>query len=144
MSGTGRLLIGFAAAALVAAFTAVILLRVPALFLPALLVAVLHVAALAAPAYLALRKRFAPSAPAVLAGAFLTGAVPAFLLLGFVGGSGGPGTNAWINGVQTISDGERTLAGWLRLLEAVGSFGACGLAGGLVFWLITKTPDPAE
>ena len=145
MPGTGRVLIGFAASAVVAALAAVLVMMTPALFTYALALAAFHVAIVAVPAYFLLRRQFAPSAPAILTGAFLTGFLPLFLFLAISSaGSGNPGTNAWSDGVQTVSDGVLTLAGWLQLVTFSAYFGACGLAGGLAFWLITRTERPAE
>ena len=145
MTGGGRLAIGFAAAAVVAAATAAVVMETPAAFVLALPVAALHVALIGAPVYLLLRRKLAPSALSILAGGFLTGAIPLFLFLAFASaGYGGRGTNVWSNGVQTIADGALTAAGWLELVAAAGYFGGCGLAGGLAFWLITRTPRAAE
>ena len=145
MTDAGRLAIGFSAAVVVAAVAASVLMETPAVFIFALPVAALHVVLIGAPAYLLLRKKLAPSAPAILAGAFLTGAVPLFLFLGLSSaGYGGRGSNVWSDGVQTIFEGELTLAGWLELVTMSGYFGACGLAGGFVFWLITRPPRSGE
>jgi hypothetical protein len=92
-------------------------------------VALLH-AALGLLAYFLLRLWFPISWLACVAAGFVIGALPVglFTLNIYVG-------TAWENGVLTIDEGRRTLAGWLSLLRASALFGLPGAVAGLIFWL---------
>jgi hypothetical protein len=68
----------------------------------------------------------------IAAGGFVTGAlVPALLLL-----FGPAAQQASIGGVETVADGHYTAAGWLENAGIVGGFGAAGIAGALLAWLL--------
>lgn len=117
------------AAALLAGLFAQSLQIVPIAFFLALPHASLGLAA-----FLVLRSRGPVTMTVCLIAGYLIGAIPLTLFASF---SPQP-SSAGIEGVLTVMDGRRTLAGWRYLLRNSAILGIYGSFAGAIFWLIAK------
>jgi hypothetical protein len=91
-------------------------------------------AALGLPIYLVARSREQDSALLAASIGFIVGAIfPSILIL-----SGPAADWATVGETATVVNGSYTVAGWLQNLLFIGFFGALGLCGGLIFWVIMR------
>jgi hypothetical protein len=126
------ILLGALAPALIVAGLSANLVVLPLAFA----VTLAHSIILGLPVALLYRARRWTRLGAVIAGAFLIGAIPGGLVTWPMRPSL-KGT-ASVDGITTMIDGVPTLAGWLGYLESLAIFGAYGAAGGFVFWLTLR------
>jgi hypothetical protein len=115
----------------------------------ALTVTLGHTVILGLPCFFILESRRGVNAISAIAAGLAVGALPFGILIEILRlVATGVRSNVWTNGVPTVVNGVRTLAGWIEFFESVIQLGLFGALAGLVFWLTLKVWErraaPAE
>jgi hypothetical protein len=102
----------------------------------AFIVALGHAIVLGLPVFLFLRSRRRANGIMAAAGGFMVATLPFAFIHLLMGGAGN--VTASTNGVPTIVQGVRTLAGWLEFGELALILGALGALAGETFWVVLR------
>lgn len=108
---------------------------------PALGATLGHAIILGLPCFFILDSRRRVNLFSAITVGFAVGALPFGIFVGILASLPVGNTSSWTNGVPTVVNGVRTLAGWIELFGALiyaGLFGLFGALAGLVFWLTLK------
>ena len=136
MSVPDRAPMGCGAAIFAAAVIPV--LPMPMLVVFSLPIAAFHAVILGIPLYTFMARRRTPGLARTLAGAFLVGALPTFILVNLNSPPPMHATGALLGGSESGSVLWAQLESWAVYLAAPTFFGACGMIGGLTFWLVVR------
>lgn len=134
---TLRVAAALVAAALVIALTFGMATASVMLAAYALVVAMAHLLPAAA-LYLALAWRKKVGGVACAVSGFVIGSIPVAILTWPLQIPPRRGSSSGVQGIPTMIDGIPTLAGWIYYAIPPLTFGALGVVGGCVFWLVVK------
>lgn len=124
------LVAAFSTATLAAAATGAALMQSASALAIALVVAALHALLIGLPAYLVLQPRLQPRLVTIVVVGFAISAGPISVL-----GLLSTPDSASVGGIQTVSGGMRTWAGFAQLIVVAAGAGIPGAVGGVVFWV---------